>query len=213
MKELYIRKGNSLDTKDIIIIGEEQSLGGRDLNGYKPGKGSSFIPIIKKDPYSNNTGLTYIHATPNISLDTSSYSRDYDVHRFVKEYCNDLVKWDGEANEGRVRSREAFIVKENISTQKVCEELYKRINQEIHGFIPHNIHIFWKKFFKVIKLVFSIPFKILWFILKNILKKRHIKKFIKNIIFGICLFVIFIFLIDAKFGKNYFSQILDLFKH
>ena len=85
MKQLYIRKGNSLETQDIIIIGEEQSLGSRDA-AYKPNKGSVFVPL-KPDYYSGATSLTYIHATNNILLNTKKYDRDYDVHEFVKKYC------------------------------------------------------------------------------------------------------------------------------
>ena len=169
MKQLYIRKGNSEETKDIIIIGDEQEMGGRDLNGYRPSKGTPFEPIVKKDPFSGNTGLTYIHATYNINLDTAAYTRDYDVHSFVRNMCDDIVKWDGETNAGRVRSREAFIAKGD--TQKVCNELYKRIETEIHGGVPCH-HIFIKRFFKVIGLIISIPFRIIWFILKLLFGKR-----------------------------------------
>lgn len=170
-KQLYIRKGNSLDTVDIIIIGEEQELGSRDISGYRPSKGSSFEPLVKTDKFSGNTNLTYVHATYNINLNTSKYSRDYDVHKFVKEMCSDLVKWDGETNEGRVRSREAFISKKD--TQSVCDELYRRIETEIHGGVPCH-HIFIKRLFKVIGFIISLPFKILWFILKLIFcKKKH----------------------------------------
>lgn len=170
-KQLYIRKGNSSDTKDIIIIGEEQELGSRDISGYRPSKGSSFEPLVKTDKFSGNTNLTYVHATCNINLDTSKYSRDYDVHKFVKEMCSDLVKWDGETNEGRVRSREAFISKKD--TQSVCDELYRRIETEIHGGVPCH-HIFIKRFFKVIGFIISLPFKIILFILKLIFcRKKH----------------------------------------
>lgn len=173
-KQLYIRKGNSLDTVDIIIIGEEQELGSRDISGYRPSKGSSFEPLVKTDKFSGNNNLTYVHATYNIDLDTSKYSRDYDVHKFVKEMCSDLVKWDGETNEGRVRSREAFISKKD--TQSVCNELYRRIETEIHGGVPCH-HIFIKRFFKVIGFIISLPFKILWFILKLIFcKKKHSRR-------------------------------------
>ena len=172
-KQLYIRKGNSSDTSDIIIIGEEQELGSRDISGYRPSKGSSFEPIVKADKFSGNTNLTYVHATYNINLDTSKYSRDYDVHKFVKEMCSDLVKWDGEANEGRVRSREAFISKKD--TQSVCDELYRRIETEIHGGVPCH-HIFIKRLFKVIWFIILIPFKILLFILKLIFCKKRRRK-------------------------------------
>lgn len=169
-KQLYIRKGNSTDTKDIVIIGEESELGGRDLNGYRPNKGSSFEPLVKTDKFSGNTNLTYVHATYNIDLDTSRYSRDYDVHKFVKEMCSDLVKWDGETNEGRVRSREAFISKKD--TQSVCDELYRRIETEVHGGVPCH-HVFVKRFFKVIGFIILLPFKILFFILKVLFGKKR----------------------------------------
>jgi hypothetical protein len=132
MKELYIRAGNSVETQRVLIIGEEDLLGSRDLTGYKPSKGQLFESIIKIDPYSGGEDLTYVHVTPNIPLDTAKYSRDYDVHQFVKRSCKDLVKWDGEANEGLVRSREAFIVNPGLDVDKVAKELYKRIEKEIH---------------------------------------------------------------------------------
>lgn len=170
-KQLYIRKGNSTDTRNIIIIGEEQEMGSRDLNGYRPNKGSSFEPLIKTDKFSGNKNLTYVHATYNINLDTASYSRDYDVHKFVKEMCSDIVKWDGETNEGLVRSREAFISKSK-DTQAVCDELYKRIETEVHGGVPCH-HIFIKRLFKVFGFIISIPFRIVWFILKVLFGKKH----------------------------------------
>lgn len=180
MKQLYIRKGNSSETKDIIIIGEESELGGRDLTGYKPSKGSSFEPLIKKDHYTGRTNLTYVHATPNIKLNTTKYSRDYNVHQFVKEYCTDLVTWDGETNTGRVRSREAFIVRSG-NTQYVCDKLWERIEKEIHGGIPCR-HIFIKRLFRFIFFVISIPFRIVWFILKLFFgkkkRRRHKRLFV-----------------------------------
>lgn len=132
MKELYIRAGNSKDTQRVIIIGEEDSLGSRDNSGYKPSKGQLFESIIEVDPYTGSKDLTYVHVTPNIKLDMPNYSRDYDVHDFVKRRCKDLVKWDGEADEGLVRSREAFIVKDGLDVDKVAHELYNRIEKEVH---------------------------------------------------------------------------------
>lgn len=172
MKHLYIRKGNSTDTLDIIILGEESELGSRDNSGYKPNKGSTF-EALKKDPYTGAVGLTYIHATPNIILNTNLYQTDHDVHNFVKTYCKDLVDWDGESNEGRVRSREAFIAKGE--TQKVCNELYKRIETEVHGGIPCR-HIFVKRLLKVIWFIIKIPFKVLWFILCLLFGKKKRKR-------------------------------------
>lgn len=168
MKQLYIRKGKSSDTLDIIILGEEAELGSRDNSGYRPNKGSTF-EALKKDPYTGAVGLTYIHATPNIDLDTSYYQTDHDVHEFVKKYCRDIVKWDGETNEGLVRSREAFLPK--CDTQKVCNELYKRIETEIHGGVPCR-HIFIKRCFKVLGFIISLPFRILWFMLKLLFGKK-----------------------------------------
>lgn len=132
MKELYIRAGNSKETQRVLIIGEEDLLGSRDNTGYKPSKGQIFESLIKIDPYSGGEDLTYVHVTPNIPLDTQLYSRDYDAHQFIKRRCKDLVTWDGEANEGLVRSREAFIVKDGLDVDKVAKELYKRLEKEIH---------------------------------------------------------------------------------
>lgn len=175
MKQLYLRQGNSKETQDILIIGEESELGGRD-NAYKPNKGTIFNPL-KKDPYTGAKNLTFIHVTPNIKLDTLAYSRDYDVHRFIKEYCKDLVAWDGERGEGLVNSREAFIIKGNI--EKTIKELYYRIEDEVHG---HHSYIHKKKLKKFLFGVFLFPFRILISIFIIILcKKRRIKKWLKKI--------------------------------
>ena len=175
MKQLYLRQGNSKETQDILIIGEESELGGRD-SAYKPSKGTRFKGL-KKDPYTKKENLTYIHSTPNINLDTEKYSRDYEVHKFIKEYCKDLVVWDGEVNEGRVNSREAFIIKKDI--QKTIKELYYRIEDEIHG--KHKV-IFRKKLKKFLFGVFLFPLKILISTFIIILcKKRRIKKWLKKI--------------------------------
>ena len=132
MKQLYIRVGNSEATKRVLIIGEEQSMGERDLSGYRPSKGEPFIHMVESDPYSGNRYLTYIHATPNIDLDSPLYRRDYDVHEYIKHHCKDLVTWDGEANEGLVRSREAFIVNSGLDPDLTARNLYLRLEKEIH---------------------------------------------------------------------------------
>lgn len=175
MKQLYLRQGNSKETQDILIIGEESELGGRD-SAYKPNKGTRFKGL-KKDPYTKKENLTYIHSTPNINLDTEKYSRDYEVHKFIKEYCKDLVVWDGECGEGLVNSREAFLIKGNI--EKTIKELYYRIEDEIHG---HHSYIHKKKLKKFLFGVFFFPFRILISIFIIILcKKRRIKKWLKKI--------------------------------
>lgn len=50
MKQLYLRQGNSKDTQDILIIGEESELGGRD-SAYKPNKGTRFKGLKKRPLY------------------------------------------------------------------------------------------------------------------------------------------------------------------
>lgn len=173
MKELYIRKGNSISTKNIIIIGEESFLGGRDI-AYKPNKGSVFKPLEKKDKYSGGSGLTYVHAVPNISLDTYKYQRDYDVHRFVKEYCTGLVEWDGETNQGYVRSREAFVSKKK-DIQKVCNELYKRIEIEVHGKVPQRCVVV-RNLFKAFWWVLKFPFRAAYYILVILFGTRKMRR-------------------------------------
>lgn len=174
MKQLYLRQGNSKETQDILIIGEESELGGRD-SAYKPNKGTRFKGL-KKDPYTKKENLTYIHSTPNINLDTEKYSRDYEVHKFIKEYCKDLVVWDGEANEGRVNSREAFIIKKDI--QKTIKELYYRIEDEIHG--KHKV-IFRKKLSKLFLNTLLFPFRLLISLLVLILFKKKKLKILKKL--------------------------------
>lgn len=132
-KQLYIRQGNTPEIHDILIIGDEQWLGTRD-NAYTYQKGMpQNVKFIKKiDPYTGARDLFYVHATPNIMLDTDKYQRDHDVHTFIKKYCTDLVEWDGEADKGLVRSREAFIIVGGPA-KEVIQELYARIEDEIHG--------------------------------------------------------------------------------
>lgn len=176
-KELYIRKGNSQDTKNILIIGEEAELGSRDKTGYKVNKGSTFKPIIEKDPYSGSSNLTYIHCTPNIKLG-GYYERDYQVHSFLKKKCKDVVKWDGETNEGLVRSREAFIPV-NMTAQKAANILYERLQKEING-KGHKTVAQYKLGHFFLNLIL-LPFKLCFGILIVLLvpgkkKKRYLKK-------------------------------------
>ena len=108
MKELYIRKGNTDELKNVIIVGEEASLGKRD-SAYKLTKGQAKIPFINKfDNYTKSEGLLYVHAVPNISLDTTAFSSDHDVHNFIRRNCSDILVWDGNANKGKFQTREAF---------------------------------------------------------------------------------------------------------
>ncbi len=125
MKELYIRKGNLASNQNILIIGEESNLGGRD-SAYKSKGTLHERYLVTKDPFSGAENLTYIHACKNILLISENFSRDYDVHRFLKSYCKDLLRWDGEANEGYTDSREAFIVK-NGDIEKTVKILRERI--------------------------------------------------------------------------------------
>lgn len=118
MKELYIRKGNLESNQYILIIGEESVLGGRD-SAYRAKGTLHENYLVKKDPFSGAENLMYIHACENILLDSDLYSRDYDIHKFLKTYCKDLLKWDGESNQGITESREAFLVKNGNVSQTV----------------------------------------------------------------------------------------------
>lgn len=175
-KQLYIRKGNTEDTKDILIIGEESQLGGRDL-AYKLSKGSIKPKFLKKkDPYSGSENLLYIHVTPNIILQ-GFYNRDYSVHNFIKQSCSDIVTWDGECEEGRVCSREAFIIKGDIN--KTIEELYNRLENVINN---KNKSLKRIKRNKIIKNIILFPFKLaLTIFLALFLKKRKLKKAMKKL--------------------------------
>lgn len=183
-KELYIRIGNSSETQNVIIVGEESSLGARDANGYTPSKGAYFTPLRKKDPYTGAVGITYTHATPNIRLDTSRYSRDYDVHNFIKLCCNDIVSWDGETNEGVVRSREAFIPL-YLNAEAAAKELYNRIEREIHGNGARARRIL-KKIMLLIFNLLLLPIKIVvslivfLFCSKKRTRKKAFRKIWKN---------------------------------
>ena len=131
MKQLYIRKGNLEINKNILIIGEESTLGGRD-SAYCT-KGTINSECFRKDPYTKAIGLNYIHACENILLDSKKYKSDHEVHNYVKHYCKDLVKWDGEAYEGITNSREAFIVKKPFANiDSVVKELRCRIDKQVH---------------------------------------------------------------------------------
>lgn len=148
MKQLYIRKGNIEENKNILIIGEESTLGGRD-SAYRP-KGTLHYKFLKKkDPITGTEGLLYVHACNNILLDSDIYYNDHAIHKYVKQYCKDLVKWDGESNEGRVQSREAFIVK-NKKVDKTVYLLRKRISGLIK---PENIWQWIKRLYLSSKLL------------------------------------------------------------
>lgn len=130
LKQLYIRKGNSKENKNILIIGEEAKLGSRD-SAYCT-KGTVLNVCYKKDPYTGTEGCSYIHACKNILLDSKQYPNDHAVHKYVKTYCKDLVTWDGESNTGLTNSREAFIVKGPRSVKETVKLLRRRIEAQVH---------------------------------------------------------------------------------
>lgn len=130
LKQLYIRKGNSKENKNILIIGEEAKLGSRD-SAYCT-KGTVLNVWNKKDPYTGTESCSYIHACKNILLDSKQYPNDHAVHKYVKTYCKDLVTWDGESNTGLTNSREAFIVKGPRSVNETVRLLRKRIEAQVH---------------------------------------------------------------------------------
>ena len=125
MKELYIRKGNLESNQNILIIGEESNLGGRD-SAYKSKGTLHNRYLVAKDPFSGAENLTYIHACKNILLISENFSRDHDVHRYLKNYCKDLLRWDGESNQGFTDSREAFVVR-NGDVEKTVKIIRERI--------------------------------------------------------------------------------------
>lgn len=177
MKELYIRKGNSEEIKDILIVGEESKLGSRD-SAYKIGKGLCYDKFIKKaDPYSKSKDLFYIHAVPNIELN-ETFPRDYDIHEYIKKYCTDILTWDGESDEGRVRSREAFICR-NGNAQGTANELYSRVNDLLFGIRVVPASYKRRKFFKWVFLF--IPRVLITIITLPFLKPRKGKKFRKKL--------------------------------
>lgn len=181
VKELYIRMGNSKETKHILMIGEESSLGSRDISGYTPHKGAVFTPL-KIDPYTGREGLTYIHITPNIKLDTEKYSSDHDVHKFIKKHCKGFMCWDGEKDEGLVRSREAFIVDDDgTPTEVYAQKLYKILEEEIHGKKKIVINTI-VNILKVLMTIILIPIKIIATILVALFfSKKTTRKFVKRI--------------------------------
>lgn len=183
IKELYIRLGNSKETGHFLMIGEEASLGSRDLSGYTPHKGAVFTPL-RKDPYTGREGLTYIHITPNIKLDTKQYKSDHDVHNFIKKSpaCKRFLVWDGEADEGIVRSREVFILDDDGTPAEVyAKKLYNILEKEIHGRgrIVKNIIV---NILKVIGNIILFPIKIILTILVAIFfSKKVCRKVVKKI--------------------------------
>ena len=183
IKELYIRLGNSKETNHFLMIGEEASLGSRDLSGYTPHKGAVFTPL-RKDPYTGREGLTYIHITPNIKLDTKLYQSDHDVHNFIKKsnVCRSFLVWGGEANEGIVRSREVFILDDDGTPPEVyARKLYNILEKEIHGKgrIVKNIIV---NILKVIGNIILFPIKIILTILTAIFfSKKMCRKVVKKI--------------------------------
>lgn len=182
-KELYIRIGNSKETSHFLMIGEEASLGSRDLSGYTPHKGAIFNPL-KKDPYTGREGLTYIHITPNIKLDTKQYQSDHDVHNFIKKSaaCRKFLVWDGETNEGIVRSREVFILDDDGTSPEVyARKLYNILEKEIHGRgrIVKNIIV---NILKVVGYIILLPIRIVLTVLVAFFfSKRKCRRIIKKI--------------------------------
>ena len=145
MKQLYIRKGNLEENRNILIIGEEAELGSRD-SAYKP-KGT-LHQRMSRDPYTGAENLAYIHACKNILLISSQYKNDHAVHDFVKRFCKDLVVWDGESNQGLTNSREAFICKSK-NVDKTVRILRKRIQAVVK---PESFKQFLQKIYYSLKV-------------------------------------------------------------
>ena len=99
-------------------------------------------------------------------------------NKFIKEYCKDLVVWDGECSEGRVNSREAFIIKDKENIQKTINALYYRLEDEVHG---HHRLIFRKKLQKLLLNIFLFPFRLIISLLILFLKRRKLKKTLKRV--------------------------------
>lgn len=176
IKQLYIRKGNLGSNSNILIIGEESELGGRDSAYCTKGTLKENC-LVKKDPYTGTLGSSYIHACRNIVLNSKIYKSDHDIHNYVKKFCKDLVKWDGESIDGITNSREAFICKSN-DIDRTVKILRKRICNLIR---PKNI-------FGIIRNCY---------IQHSLTKKKRNKKTLKlklQIIFYLCL-ALFLFLL------------------
>lgn len=194
LKQLYIRKGNLESNSNILIIGEESELGGRD-SAYCTKGTLKEVCLVKKDPYTGTFGSSYIHACKNIVLNSKVYKSDHDIHNYVKKYCKDLVKWDGESVDGLTNSREAFICKSN-DVDKIVKILRKRIVSLIR---PKNI-------FGIIRN---------FYIQHNLTKRKTTKenlklklKIIVYLTFAIFLFLLYMF---PELREKLFNYLKDLF--
>ena len=108
-KLLYFRRNNEEGHTNVVIIGDENKLGGRDLAYTHKGERKNAIKkafIISVDGVED---LNWPRVFEDIKL-TDNVSRDYSVHEYIKNECYDICTWDGEADEGEYNTREAFIV-------------------------------------------------------------------------------------------------------
>lgn len=193
-KQLYIRKGNLESNSNILIIGEESELGGRDPAYCTKGTLKENC-LIKKDPYTGTIGSSYIHACKNIVLTSKIYKSDHDIHNYVKKYCKDLIKWDGESVDGLTNSREAFICRSS-DINKTVKILRKRIVNLIR---PKNI-------FGVIR-----NFYIQHSLTKKKTTKENLKLRLKILVYLTLALFFFLLYISPELRENLFNYLKTLF--
>lgn len=114
-KILYIR----LSTKNekYFIIGDESKVGGRDHAYTHKGEENGKTPDYE--------------VYDRIELPLGM--RDYDVIKFLKTLSND-VEWDGEADEGKMRTREGFLLKKGHT----IDEVDKKISNFLSGHLEFS---------------------------------------------------------------------------
>lgn len=138
-KLLYFRRYNEEGYTNTVIIGDESKVGGRDLAYTHKGLRKSSMNKAGIVSVDGDDNLDWPRIFNDIKLN-SSVTRDYDVHAYIKDECGDLCAWDGEKEEGKYFTREAFIVKgEKDELEKNIFELHDRIEKFVNGEVEREI--------------------------------------------------------------------------
>lgn len=139
-KLLYFRRYNEEGYTNAVIIGDESKVGGRDLAYTHKGLRKFSMNKAGIESIDGDDNLEWPRIFNDIKLN-SSVTRDYDVHAFIKYECDDLCEWDGEKDEGKYSTREAFIVngEDNDTLEKNIDELHERIEKFVKGEVEREI--------------------------------------------------------------------------
>ncbi len=156
-KLLYFRRNNEEGHTNVVIVGDENKLGGRDLAYTHKGERKNAIKkafIRSVDGYED---LNWPRIFEDIKL-TDNVPRDHSVHEYIKDECSDISTWDGEADEGEYNTREAFIIKgneEDGSLEKNIYELHERIVKYVNEQIERKSQPIYEDSYELIMQIFN----------------------------------------------------------